>query len=216
MSFEKRDPIKDFKMLLLKQTLNRLAPRILRFSEPTKPETPQSRLVLRVWSRLEETMKREVNTGCFNDRNFSKLLETTKRALIFLCENDKYYKRWLGLLAFYLSEELGNSREEFSYKEALGMTVRPLGLMYSEFLNHRNALFELHMTGYLYAMGKLTESEIDVLRRAKAEETSLMLPTEDPKAYIKLFFPTETNTSFTMFFKERGLEFGKETRKTEP
>jgi len=179
----------DFKMHLLKQTIKYIVPRIHRLSGDVQAKTPQSRLVLSVWARLEAVVKREVASGCWNDKNFSSLLETSKRALIFLCENDKYYKRWLGLLAMFLTEELLREKCEFTLQKALECSARPMFVTQEEFEKHRDSLFELYMTGYLYGLSLLKDENIDKIRKARLDQTHVDYPSRDPEAYFRLCFP---------------------------
>jgi len=189
----------DFKMKMLKDAINFIAPRVLRLSSGVQPKTPQSKLILSVWARLEDALKKETSIGYFNDKNFSKLLESTKQALIFLCENDRYYKRWLSLFAFILKEELEKQYDNFTFPEALDMTVRPLGLTYEEFEKHRKALWEFHMTGYLSALSR------QPLPTEKKE--GFNLETSDPQAYIRVFCPygeqRPNGNFFTLTLRDR-------------
>jgi len=179
----------DLKMHLLKQTINYIAPRVLRLSGSVQAKTPQSELIIYVWSRLEATLRKEVSTGCFNDKNFSKLLEASKQALIFLCEKDKYYKRWLGLLAMFITEEVLRLKREFTYEKALELSARPLMLTREEFEMHRDSLFELYMSGYLYGLSLLPELDIEKIRTARLEGKDVDYPSSDPQAFFRLYFP---------------------------
>lgn len=191
----------DLKMHLLKRLINSVAPKVLSMAKGVKAETPQSKLIERVWARLEDVLKKEVQTGCFDDDNFKVLLRSVKEALIFLCENDKYYKRWLGLMAFFLSEELTKMKSEFDFKQALAMTVRPLGLKKEEFERHKEALFEVYLTGYLYGMARCTTD----IHKAREQKTYVDFNTIDPNCYIRLYFPDGKNACFSVFFKERDI-----------
>lgn len=210
MPFSKQD----LKMHLLKQAINYVAPRILRLSKGVNAETPQSKLILRVWDRIEAVVKKEVETGCWDDKNFRNLLDATKEALIFLCEKDKYYKRWLGLLMMFIAEEVSKAKEEFSYQEALNMTVRPMMITEKEFARHREALFELHLTGYLYGMSRLGNGSILEIKQAREENTDIEFPCADPNAYVKMWFQKDNPPFFTMFFRERTV-YGNEEKKEE-
>jgi len=178
----------DFKMTLLKKTINLVAPRILRLSKGVTPTTPQSRLISSVWARLEDVYMKDVRTGCFDDRNFGSLLETAKQALIFLCENDKYYKRWLGLLAMFLTEDTMKTLKNLTYEEALELYARPLGLTREEFAKHKLSLMELYLSGYLYGMSLLQENDILKIDKARIEHKDVNLPSRDHEACFKLFF----------------------------
>jgi len=210
MPFSKQD----FKMHLLKQAINYVAPRMLRLSKGVNAETPQSKLILRVWDRIEAVVKKEVETGCWDDKNFRNLLDATKEALIFLCEKDKYYKRWLGLLMMFIAEEVSKAKEGFSYQEALNMTVRPMMLTEKEFTQHKDALFELHLTGYLYGMSRLAQNGIQKVKDAREQNTEIEFPSENPNAYVKMWFTKEHPPFFTMFFRERTV-YGNEEKKEE-
>lgn len=204
---------KDFKLYMVKQLINYLGPKLEGLVSTETPRTPQSRLVLRTWERLEAILKKEVETGCFNDKNFSRLLSASKKALVFLCENDKYYKRWFGLLAVVLGEELMKAQEHFTYSEALEMSVRPLGLELTEFERHREALWILHLTGYLLGWELVPAEHIVGIREARAQNMNFTIPSRDPEAYVTMFFPDGAHASFTMFFKERGIGPNVEKRK---
>jgi len=183
----------DFKMHLLKQTINYIAPRILRLSSGVQPKTPQSKLILSVWARLEAVVKKEVETGCWNDKNFSSLLASSKQALVFLCEMDRYYKRWVGLLAMFLVEETLRLKRDFTYEDAINSSARPMMLTREEFEKHKDSLFENYLTGYLYGLSLLSEEDINKIREAREKGTSVNFPSSDKQAY------------FTLFFAERGL-----------
>jgi len=178
----------DMKMHLLKQTIKFIVPRILRFSGGVQAKTLQSRLVERVWARLEDVVMKEVETGCWNDRNFSNLLEATKKGLIFLCEYDRYYKRWLGLVSMFLAEEVLKEKRDFTYEQAVECAARPLMLTREEFEKHKDSLFELYMTGYLYGLSLLPQEDIDKIKKARVEHTDVTLPSFDGEAFFKLFF----------------------------
>jgi len=178
----------DFKMHLLKKTLNLVIPKILRFSSGVQPTTPQSRLILSIWDRLEDVLRKDVETGCFSDRNFLNLLEATKQALIFLCERDKYYKRWLGLLAMFVTEETIKTLQNFTYEDALELYARPLGLTKEEFEKHKLSLMELYLTGYLYGLSLLPPSEIPKIEKARVEHQNMRFPSRDTQALFMLFF----------------------------
>jgi len=203
----------DFKMDMLKRSINWLAPRVLGITRGVKAETPQSRLIDRVFQRLEAVLEKDAETGCFDDRNFRILLHATKEALIFLCEHDRYYKRWLGLFSFFFKEELIAMSREFDYAEALNMTVRPLGLNFEEFSKHKQALWELHFTGYLYGMSLTDDAHKVLIRDAKEKRDTVEFPSSDPEAYVKMFFTKDdkdpTATYFTMFFRDRNEKKGK-------
>jgi len=178
----------DLKMKMLKDCINFIAPRVLRLSKGVQPKTPQSQLISRVWSRLEAVVEREVQTGCWNDRNFRNLLESTKEALIFLCEKDRYYKRWLGLLVMFLTEELQRERLEFTYEKALLSSARPMMLTNEEFEKHRESLFELYMTGYLYGLSLLKTEDIGKIKAALDSGQRIQIPSADPHAFFYLSF----------------------------
>lgn len=175
-------------------------------------KTPQSELIQRVWGRLEAVVKREVETGCWNDKNFSKLLEATKKGLIFLCENDRYYKRWLGLVSVFLVEEVLREKREFTFDKALELSARPLMLTREEFERHRDSLFELYLCGYLYGLSMVSEGDVARIREARQTSTSLDFPTEDPKAHFTLYFPKGELPFFRLCFKEREGSYGSEKR----
>jgi len=178
----------DFKMHLLKQTINYIAPRVLRLSSGVQPKTPQSQLILRVWARLEDVVQKETHTGCWNDKNFSKLLESSKQALIFLCEKDRYYKRWLGLLTMFLAEEVLKEKREFNYEKALDMPTRPMMLTKEEFWKHRDSLFENYLTGYLYGLSLLKTEDIPKIKEAREKGLRVQIPSSDPHAFFYLSF----------------------------
>jgi len=191
----------DFKMHLLKQTINYIAPRILRLSRGVQPKTPQSKLILSVYARLEAAVARQVETGCWNDKHFSNLLESTKHALIFLCEHDRFYKRWLGLVAMFLTEEVLREKRDFTYEKALELYARPLMLTREEFERHRESLFELYLTGHLYGMSLMKAEDIEKIRKARVERKEVDFPSSDPQAFFRLYFP------------ERESQHGEEKRK---
>jgi len=192
----------DFKMHLLKQTINYIAPRILRLSSGVQPKTPQSQLVLRVWKRLEDTVQKEAQTECWNDKNFSKLLESTKQALIFLCEKDRYYKRWLGLLSMFLTEEVLREKRDFTYEKALECSARPMMLTREEFEKHRDSLFELYMTGYLYGLSLLKIEDISKIKEAREQGSRVEVPSSDKEACFYLSFMERQNPNDTQKRKE--------------
>jgi hypothetical protein len=179
----------DFKLHLLKQTVNYIAPRILRLSSGVHDKEPQSKLLLRVWERLEATLRKEVATGCFNDKNFSKLLDSTKQGLTFLCDTDRYYRRWFGLLCVFIYEEMAREWQNFSYEKAKECNARPMMLTREEYEVHKASLFELYLTGYLYGLSLLPESETDKIRQARLNGSSVDYPSSDPKAVYRLHFP---------------------------
>jgi len=197
----------EFKMRLVKKAINRLVPRLLRLVSEVEATTPQSRLLLRVWARLEEVLDREQETKCFHDNNFRDLLQAIKRALVFLCEKDKYYKRWLGLLAIVLSEELEKMYADFSYEEALNMTTRPLGLTLEEFDMHKEALWLLHLSGYLHSLSLMSSDGREYIRQAREQNIELDLFTVDKNAIVKLVFPKDSYMSFAMLFLERHRDY---------
>jgi hypothetical protein len=178
----------DFKMYLLKQTIKYILPRIERLSSGVQPKTPQSLLVQRVWARLEETLAKDVQTGVFNDTNFSRLLKTSKQALIFLCEMDKYYKRWVGLLAMFLAEEVLREKRDFTYEKALECYARPMMLTREEFEKHKDSLFELYLSGYLYGLSLLKTEDIRSIVKAREDHEKIDLPSRDSDAVFQLIF----------------------------
>jgi len=198
----------DLKMFLLKKAINRLTPRIMVLSKGVTPKTPHSKLILKIWDRLEEVVRKEAKTGCWSDRNFINLLEATKRALIFLCERDKYYKRWLGLLMLYVVEEVQNQYSCFAYEEALNMTVRPLGLTEKEYHEHKEALFEFNLAGYLSALANCPESNISQIGEAREKGAYVDFPTKDKKAIVRMFFPDKHRGEFNLFLTERYEKHG--------
>jgi len=183
------------RMHMLKQTLNFIVPRIHRLSSGTEAKTFQSKLILRVWSRLEDTLTREVQTGCFNDRNFRNLLRATRDGLIFLCEYDRYYKRWLGLLTMFLSEELKAMETEFTYEDALQLSARPLGLTREEFEKHKKDLYELAVCGYLYALSNFSEEDIKKIAEARQQNKPLEFPRAKAQPYFVMFFPERVDVN---------------------
>jgi len=199
MKFNKRE----FKMHLLKSLVNQVTPRILRLAKGVEAKTPQSRLILRVFDRLEAVLQKDAETGCFNDKNFKNLVNSTKEALIFLCEYDQYYKRWLGLLAMFLAEELSHAYQNFNYQEALDMTCRPLMLSEAEFLKHKRSLFELHLSGYLYGLSLTHENIKTEIKKAKEEQKFVDFPSKDEDAYVRLYFPSVTSSAFMLHLRDR-------------
>jgi len=199
-----KNPKIDYKMLFLKQLINQVTPRLLRLSRGVQPETPQSKLILRVWKRLEDVLKKEVQTGCFGDNNFQRLLTTLRDALLFFCERDRYYKRWLGLFAFFLAEEFENMKESFSYQDAIDMNARPMMLSLKEFERHRGALFQLNMTGYLYGLSITPKNFEEDMKRARENLDFIDFPCkDDPNAVIRMYFQNRTDNCFRMLFLER-------------
>jgi len=203
----------DLKMLLLKKAVNAVTPRILSLSRGVQPKTPHSKLVVKIWDRLEEAVKKETETGCFSDKNFLNLLRSTKQALIFLCEGDKYYKRWLGLLFLFLSEEIASARELFSYEEALKMGCRPIGLTEEEYLRHKETLFKFNLSGYLSSLSRLPGSRIPEIRKARENGAFVDFPSEDPTAIVRMFFPDRDRGEFSLFLMERYEKHGEEKGK---
>jgi len=184
----------DFKMHLLKQTIKFIVPRVLRLSSGVQAKTPHSELIFRVWERLEAVVTREVQTGCWNDSNFRGLLQATKQALIFLCENDRYYKRWLGLLAMFLTEEVLREKREFTYEKALKCGARPMMLTREEFEKHRDSLFENYLTGYLYGISLLKTEDISKIKEAREKGLRVELPSSDKEAFFYLSFMERQNS----------------------
>jgi len=178
----------DLKMHMLKQTLNFIAKRVLRLSSGVQPKTPQSKLIYSVWARLEDTVQKEALTGCWNDTNFRNLLNSAKQALIFLCEKDRYYKRWLGLLAMFLTEEVLREKREFSYEKAKECSARPMMLTREEFEKHKDSLFELYMTGYLYGLSLLKTEDIAKIKEARDKGERVQIPSSDLHAFFYLSF----------------------------
>jgi len=198
--------ITELKMSMLKKAINYLVPKVSRLATVSIVETPQSRLILRTWKRLESTLEREEHTGCFNDTNFKALLEASKKALVFLCEHDKYYKRWLGYLALVLCEEIAKMRLEFDYAQAYNMTTRPLMITEEEVERHKEALFIFNLSGYLYSYELVPETSLQGMKEERERNGGFRLPTVDSDAYVKLFYTPDRRVSFTMFFKERHLD----------
>jgi len=192
----------DFKMKLLKESINFIARRVHRLSSGVQPKTPQSQLILRVWARLEDGLIKEVQTGCFNDKNFRNLLESTKQALIFLCENDRYYKRWLGLLSMFLTEEVLREKRDFTYEQALLCSARPMMLTEEEFEKHKDSLFENYMTGYLYGLSLLKTEDIAKIKEAREKGQRIQLPSLDPHAFFYLSFTEREQPNDTKERKE--------------
>lgn len=186
-------------MVWVKQLINNVAPRLLGMVKGVKGETPQARLVERVWTRLEDVLEKCSQTGTLDDNNFITLVNSVKEALIFLCENDKFYKRWLGLLAYFFAEEYQKMRSQFDYEEALNMTTRPMLLTKEEFERHKEALFMLHLTGYLHAMS-LSDANI---KEARQNNQYIDFETLDPNVIVRMVFPEGKGAYFLMMFKER-------------
>lgn len=195
--------IKDFKMHLLKQTINYVTPRIIDLTRGVKASTPQSRIIERVWSRLENVYKKEVASGVFTDSNFLNLLLSAKDTLIFLCEKDRYYKRWLGLLLLFIMEEMQRSFSDFSYIDALNMTSRPLLLKKSEFEKHKTALFNFEIASYLYSLTLIRNKDINLIREARRLNTMLDLPTNDKNVLVRFYFPKDKYAYFQLMFRDR-------------
>lgn len=193
----------ELRMAFIKRLINSVTPKLISLTRNVKAQTPQSKLIMRVWQRLEDVYSKDCIAIDFNDENFRNLLEAAKNALIYLCEHDKYYKRWIGLLAFFLSEELNKMKKEFTYEDALNMTVRPLMLTFQEFQKHKEALFELHMCGYLYGLARLNREEMEKLRKAKESHQHIDLKTCDGDAYIRYIFSDPKTPHFNMLLKER-------------
>jgi hypothetical protein len=195
------------KMVFLKNTINLVTPRIRRMTEGVQAKTPQAELISRVWARVMSVWEKDNVIELYGDNNFQNLLLAVRDALIFLCENDRYYKRWLGLLSFLMSEELEKMFQEFSYEKALNMTVRPLALGFEEYEKHKRALFGLHMSGYLKALNTSPGEIIEQLKKAKEEPGekygSVKFETEDPDAYVLSMFHTNGEINFTMILRDR-------------
>jgi hypothetical protein len=185
----------DFKMHMVKQAINYIAPRILGWTKGIKPSTPQSLLIERAWTRLMAVYEKDIQTGCMQDKNFRVLLEATRDALIFLCEKDRYYKRWLGLLAWILSDEVQNVRSNFSYVDAIAMACRPVDLTEPEYNKHRGTLLEVHLTGYLLAL----ERSVFYIKR----EATLELPGQEPGASVDLTFIADGPPFWAVFLRDR-------------
>lgn len=183
--------VRDLKMHLLKQTINYVTPHVLSLCPNVQAKTPQSKLVLAVWARLEDALRKEASIDARDDKNLNKLLESTKRALVFLCENDKYYRRWLGLLMLLLAEETQKAIRDFSYDLALLSAPRPLGLTREQFEQNKAALFQNMMSGYLYALSDQPESITTSIREAYARSGAVQVPTSHKRMAFSLRFEKE-------------------------
>lgn len=193
----------DVKMVFLKNTINLVTPRIRRMAEGVEAKTPQAELISRVWARVMSVLEKDSSVVVYGDNNFRNLLLAVRDALIFLCENDRYYKRWLGLLCFFMVEELEKMFQEFSFEKALDMTVRPLALGREEYEKHKRALFGLQMSGYLKALSMSPGCIIEQLKEAKEKHGSVRFETEDPEAYVLSMFHTNGEINFTLFLRDR-------------
>jgi len=203
---------KDFKMHIMKQTIKFVAPRILRISKGVQASTPQSKLIQRVWDRLVDVLEKDASTGCFDDNNFRMFLEATKQGLIYLCENDRYYKRWFGLLALILSEELHETVKGFRFEDAVQCNARPLMLTKEEFLLHETSLFELYLSGYLYGLSMLPKEAVETIKKAREGRGMFQIPSRDPNAITLFYFPVEGQPFFRLLFNEREVAVGEEER----
>jgi len=178
-------------MHLLKQAINYLSPRFLGKIPAVQAKTPQSRLVLAVWARVEATLKKEAPIKARDDRNFTTLLETVKRALIFLCEEDRYYKRWLGLTFLLFAEETGRALQQFSYEDALASSPRPLGLTREQYEQSKRALFENSLAGYLMALERAPESIAGAIAEAYDHSGRVQIPAPAKRMAYSLLFERE-------------------------
>ena len=107
---------RDLRLRLLKALVNvplRVVDRLL--PEPQIVEYPQTRMLLRIFKRLEQAYKLDVSQGTFGskpDGNFERFLRVSKKILAVVSEDDRYYRAWVGLAFILASEEMSWFNEE--------------------------------------------------------------------------------------------------------
>jgi hypothetical protein len=96
------------KMHLTKKFVNLAVLILNRLVPVAKPTYPQTRMIGKVFMRLNKAYRTEVYAGRFDDvpyqtlnglrdSNFQRLLGLSQKLLVYLGENDRYYRQWLDL-----------------------------------------------------------------------------------------------------------------------
>jgi len=197
----------ELRMFLIKQLINRATPHLTSLSQDVNPESLQSKIILRVWQRLEDTLEKEVKTGVFSDNNFKNLLIAAKNVLIFLCEHDNYYRRWLGLLIRFIAEEYAKAEADFNLAQAKTLPVKPLGLTETQFEQHKPSLWECALTGYLHGLSLAPKNIVDTIVIARNNKGFVDLPSIDANAFYRIHFDGFKSCVYNLMFRE-GFKYG--------
>jgi hypothetical protein len=108
-----------FKLMMIKAGINLLTLVASKILPDTKAKYPQTRVLIRVFSRLTKAFNAEMvaSRRGLEDENFKRLLNVSLRTLAYISEEDRYYRQWLGLLFLVVDEELRVEREAIGRDE---------------------------------------------------------------------------------------------------
>jgi hypothetical protein len=147
------------KLIFVKAGINlvtRVASKVL---PETKAMYPQTRILVRVFSRLTTAFntERTAKRRGLEDHNFQRLLETSLHALAYISEKDRYYRQWLGLLLLLVEEEVARERQRVGRDEFVAL-VRAQWLLHWAVIREdlyrarRDDLFPVLLTDFLHTL----------------------------------------------------------------
>jgi hypothetical protein len=146
-----------FKLMMIKAGINLLTLVASKILPSTKARYPQTRVLMRVFTRLTKVFNVEMVVGRrgLEDENFKRLLNVSLRALAYISEEDTYYRQWLGLLFLLVEKEIDVEREAIGRDEFVGLVKEQWLLNWSVinegmFQARRRELFPVLLTDFLH------------------------------------------------------------------
>ena len=120
---------RQIKMALLKSAINTMTPIIRHALKGTGRSgvQPISKIVERVFLRMEEALEYERSEGVFQQyadaSNFAVLLEAVRRTLMFIADQDNYYQIWAGHFFTVVWEEMQRAYQQFQVADVPPMVL---------------------------------------------------------------------------------------------